>query len=60
MEERERARERFPIGRRWTKDGDRIDVLYVRDREEEEEEKEKRARKFGVYIVCTYRGVGRL
>ena len=41
-------------------DEDGIDVFYVRDREEEEEEKEKRARKFGVYIVCSYRGVGRL
>ena len=42
-------------------DEDGIDVFYVRSRkEEEEEEKEKRARKFRVYIVCTYRGVRRL
>ena len=44
-------------------DEDGIDVFYVRGRgeeEEEEEEKEKRARKFGVYIVCSCRGVRRL
>ena len=40
-------------------DEDGIDVFYVRGRgEEEEEEKEKRARKFGVYIVRSCRGVG--
>ena len=42
-------------------DEDGIDIFYIRGREEEEEEeKEKRARKFGVYIVCTYRGIRRL
>ena len=43
-------------------DEDGIDVFYIRGREEEEgeEEKEKRARKFGVYIVCSYRGIRRL
>ena len=44
-------------------DGRKTELMYstyVGGEEEEEEEKEKRARKFGVYIVCTYRGIRRL
>ena len=42
-------------------DEDGINIFYIRGRkEEEEEEKKKRARKFRVYIVCSYRGIRRL